>query len=785
MTIINLLNNFIKVFGRSAKRNLRFYSVNLACLTIGLSIVAFALLYIQNETTYDSFHSNAKSTYRIAAQRAYGPWFPSLEMSELRNIQNNQYTWVKDITAFSRVPDRYIKVDGKKFPESKVLVIESGDHFFDVFDFKIISGNPDQLTSKTKSVVISESRAKTYFGYENPIGKSIDFDSLSVHVTGVFQDLPTNTHLAFDLILVDDNYFNSKHAAFTYIVTDEDPVFVKAEIMKLSEENSTDDEAMIDVEIQNIEDIHLNSRMTFEVKSGGDKNQLIIFGSIACVILLISCTNFTNLSTAIFSRRRKEMAVRKVLGSKKSSLTIQFLVESIMMAVLSLPLSIIFAVYLLPYFNQFIGIPFTIEHLMNFNFILILIAIATFTGFLGGIYPSIVMPQIEALKLFKNDFKAGFNVSVRKVLIAIQFFLLIGLGAASFVINEQLTYISNFNTGLKKEGVVKIKRAWSLEGSEKIKSFKSKLSSQSFVLGVSQGYVPGDEDYPMTYLPEGFDKPFHDALRNQTDLQFLDLLGIQGNGPFFEEEAHSSTSLLVNETFVKNLGWENPIGKRVDLSPENPDSKLHEIRGVFSDFNFFSLHQDVTPQMIFIRDNRNYVNQNILVKIDLSHTREAFEWIESVWDEYLPDNPIDYAFMDEDIQRAYEKDQQVANSSKLLSLLAALLSVIGLIGITAFLTTLKTKEIGIRKILGASSANLLYRFSVEYLPLVLLATGIATITGYVFLDNWLDNFAYRISINPLVFPAFGLTLMAIVAFTVSFESLKTIRENPVNALRQE
>lgn len=787
---IYLLINFFKVFGRSTKRNLRFSLINLFCLVVGLSVVSYTLLYLKNETSYDTFHKKSDNTYRIAGQRAYGPWFPSLEIPETRRILNNEYTWLEKATCFSRVPDRFVQVGETKFPESKVIVVESGDSFFDVFDFKMIHGNREEVTKNTNSMIISESHAFKYFGHENPIGKAIYFDSLTVNVSGVFEDLPINTHLVFDLILVSDRYYGSKHSAFMYVIVNENPDYIEKEILRVAREENEDlgiakEEVMIDVSMQNITDIHLNSSLTFELKTGGDKNQLSIFGATALIILMISCTNFTNLSTAIFSHRRKEMAVRKVLGSKKSSLSLQFLFESVLMSMVALPIALLITIYSLPYYNHFIGIPFTLDHLLNLEFIFILSGISALTGFLGGIYPSLIMPRIRLLNLFKSNYRMGSHGGVRKALIGLQFFLLIGLGTVSFVINQQLSYINNYNIGMNKEGLVKLKRAWSLEGSEQIKSFKNKLLSQSFILGVSQGYISGDEDYPMTYLPEGFDAPFQDALWNPTDLEFLDLLDVSGTGPFFEEDEHPKSSLLVNEAFVKNLGWEHPIGKKIDLWPENPSSKLHEIRGVVSNFNFFSLHQGVTPQMIQLNQDRSYVDRNILIKIDLAHANEAFQWIEAVWDEYQPANPINYAFVDQDLQRAYEKDQQTALASELLSILAAILSITGLIGITAYLISQKTKEIGIRKILGASSKNLLIKFNSEYIPLIAIATILSSTISYFFLNLWLENFAYRVSIDLLIFPIGGLMLAGLVIATVSLEALKTIQANPVDALRYE
>ncbi len=788
----NLLWNYMIVFVRSAKRNFTFYSINLTGLVLGLTVVLFALLYIKNETTYDSFHTESDKIYRIAAQRSYGPWFPSIELAEGKKLLTENHTWMAEATFFSRMLERYVTVDGKKFAEPNVLLVESGDKFFEIFDFKIIGGNSKELTKNTNSIVISESLARKYFGFENPVGKSVHFDSINVKISGVFEDLPTNTHVSLDLLLVSNTYFASKASGLFYFrLNGNDTKLVRDAVLGFSDPEKSqldvdEEESLIDVQIQNIKDIHLGSNLTFELKPGGDKTQLKIFGLVAFVILLISCSNFTNLSNAIFSKRRKEMAVRKVLGSKKSSLTLQFLLESIIMAIIGLVIAYIISFYLLPFFSQFTGIGFTIKHLFDPYLLSISIVLTVITGLLSGLYPSLIMPQIKILSLFKNDFRTQSKINVRKSLVTVQFFLLIGLGSSSFIINQQLTYLTSLDSGLKKEGVVKLKKAWSLQGSETIKSFKNKLLSQSYILNVSQGYVPGDEDYTMSYLPEGFEYPLKDALTNTTDLNYLALLGVEGkHGPFFDEEQHPDVSLLVNETFVKNLGWDDPIGKKINIRPDAPEPRYREVRGVFSDYNFFSFHQQVTPQMIFMRENLQYVNQNILVKINMAHAKESFEWIEKVWDEYQPDIPLNYAFIEDDMQYAYEKDRRTANTSKVLAFLATLLSILGLVGITAFLTTLKTKEIGIRKILGATTGNLLLQFSREYFSLIAIATLSASLLSYTFLNSWLENFAYRININPVIFLFAGF-LLAIIAFiTVSLEGLKVIRENPTKALRHE
>ncbi|WP_425390229.1 FtsX-like permease family protein [Ekhidna sp.] len=780
------IRSFMKVFFRSTKRNISFYSINVIGVVISLTVALFILTYVKNETTYDHFHKNADNIYRIVGKRIYGAWFPHISLKHSTPIKNQDFSWATKVSRLSRVPDRYVTVGENRFSESKALVLESGDPFFDLFDFRLKSGvTSDEATKVNNTVILTQESASRFFGQENPIGKPIYFDSVQVVVSGVMESLPTNTHFDFNMLLVNNEYFSTKASAFIYFEKNATPKEKILNDIMAYAQNVEGRKTLVEADLQNIKDIHLGSNLTFEMKPGGNEEQLSIFILIAVIVLIISSANFANISAAIFAKRRKEIAVRKVLGSRKSSLSFQFLFESILLASFTIPVVFILSFYLLPYFNDFTGINFSPRHLLAPEMVMLTFGVAFLVGFLGGIYPSVVMPQINVLALFKNHTRPG-KLHIRKLLVTFQFALLVGLGTASFFVNQQMHHISNLKTGFKKEGLLKIKRAWDIEGAEKIRAFKNDLASQAFILSVSEGQVPGDEDYPMKYKAEGVDDLFEDALSIPTDPNYLKTLQIKKMyGPYFNEEQHPNLSLLVNDSFVRKMNWDDPIGKKINANPTSENPKWIPVRGVFEDFNFFSLHQEVSPIFLFIRNEREYMNRNVLVRINLEKSKEAFEWIEKVWNDYMPDTPLDYAFVEDDIQSAYVNDQKTANISTVLSVIAMLIAILGLIGMTSYMTTLKVKEIGVRKVLGASSWHLLIHFNKEYVLLILISTVGASSLSVYFLKNWIQDYAYQIDMNLIYFALAGVFLFLITFSTVSVEALKVIRRNPINALRQE
>jgi putative ABC transport system permease protein len=786
-----MLKSFLKIALRNYSKQKLYHLINFTGLTIGLSCCALVVLYVQHESSYDTFHPNADQTYRFAGKRVYGPWIPSMEMKYTQELMKHPVPGMSNTVRISRTPSKYSTVGDQKFNTSKTLILEPGSRFFKLFGFEILQGNPETLLSAPNSAVLTASLAQKYFPGQSAVGQTFRFDSLLVKVSGVIEDLPTNTHLEFEQLIVHPTYLDRENGGaifYANINPNTDPDLVARKIQNFNL-GLNEYDSLAAVKAQPIESIHLNSKMTFELKKGGNKSQLFIFSLIAFIILIISVTNYTNLSSALYSKRSNEIAMRKVLGSSKGQLSFQFMFESVLIACLCLPVVIFIIQSLLPAFSNFTGIALENKFISDPLSMLVLVAIAVLTGVLGGIYPSFVLPQLKILNLFRREGKSlRGGLLMRRVMITTQFTLLIGLGAMAYFTNKQLQYLANKDLGFETEGVVKIEQAWALQGADNIRNLKTRLMENPSVLGVSQGYVPGDEDYTVNYQPEGADAVFSDALSAGTDHDYFGLLDIEGlEGPYFSEapNEHPRLSLLVNEALVRKMGWDSPIGKRINTRPDSPEPRYHEIRGVFKDYNFFSLHQEVTPMLLFARDNREYINQNILVKVNTINTAEMLEYISTVWDEFVPESPVRFELMETDIKKAYQNDQNTAQLSIILSALAIGLAVLGLVGLTAYISELKTKEVGIRKVLGAPLISLLMIFNKEFLPSLLVATGLAGVIGYYAVSQWLGGFAYRIHVDILVFVAAGLSVLIITMLTVSLQSAKTASKNPVLALRHE
>ncbi len=786
-----MIRSFLKVAIRNIGRQKLYHSINFIGLSVGLTCCALVLLYSRHEFSYDDFHHDPENTYRFAGKRVYGPWIPSLELQYTHELMKNPIPGMNYYVRIRRTPSRYSVVGEKKFNTNKTLILEPGSQFFDVFDFKVLQGNLESFAQEPFSAIITSSLAQKYFGKNDAIGATFKYDTLLVQVTGVLEDLPSNTHLDFEQLIVHPNYLSTERGGaifYSSLSNGTNPLEVAEKIQQMNL-GLNEYDSLSEVRAQPIESIHLNSKMTFELKPGGNKSQLLIFSIIALIILLISITNYTNLSSALYSKRSGEIAMRKVLGSTKRQLSFQFLIESILVASLCLPFVILLIEAVLPPFSNFIGIQLQNKFLIDFNYAFILVFITILTGAFAGIYPSVVLPRLKILNLLKKEsqsMKGG--LLIRRIMITGQFTLLIGLGSMAYITNKQLQFLANKELGFNTEGVIKLKQAWGLKGTEKIKSLKSRLIENPSVIRVSQGYVPGDEDYTMSYKPEEAEVIYSDALSAGVDFDYFETLGIEGlYGPYFEEQSneHPRTSLLVNEKFVQKFGWDNPIGKRITTRPNSPTPTYYEIRGVFNDYNFFSLHQEVTPMIIFARDDREYVNQNILVKVNTTNMKNTLDFISSVWDQFVPESPVKFELMDVDIKKAYANDAHTAKLSVILSSLAIGLAVLGLIGLTAYIAELKIKEVGIRKVLGASIINLLMIFNREFVSSLLLATLLAGLSGYYLISKWLEGFAYRIDLQLLVFILAGLLVFVVTIVTVSIQSVKTAMQNPIKALRHE
>ncbi len=777
-----MIFNYLKTTFRNIRKQSVYYTLNFLGLTLGLACCALAIIYVQYESSYDDFHHDSANTYRVTGKIAQRAWFPSIQNVYADPLMEGVLPEIKKITKFRRAPQQFA-VYGEKRLGTRGMVTNPGSDFFDIFNFEPIEGQPEQMLEEPNSVVFTATSAEKLLGTPPHLGKIIKWDSLTLEVTGIIEDIPANSHLTFNLMIAADV---PMFGVFTYVVLPEGTNLNSLEEKIVGLDIPDNRFPISQINLQPIEEVHLSKALTFELKPPGDKGYLYLFSGIAVFILIISCTNYVNLSTAIYANRTKEVAIRKVLGSSKNSLVLQFLSESVLLTLLTLPLVVLIIEAILPVFRNFVNVPLKNELFSSVEHVLLLLAITIAMGLLAGLYPVLTLTHFSPLKLFKGGPVGRPRVSLRKVLLTLQFMLLLFLGTGAFFINKQLRFIQNKDLGIIKEGIVKVSNAYNIQTGEQYNTIKTQSLSSPNILGLTNGMPPGTETTGLPYKAEGHEER-NDVLSFSTDLDYFEVMGVDGlYGDFFEKSPDElpSISMLVNEKFVELMGWDDPIGKKVTLNL-GPNQRDRLISGVFKNYNMLSLHSEVVPLFIYVRTGIRRPSENIMIKINMQNIQASLEAIEQAWYDVLPGVPIEYEFMNEDIQAAYEQEQRAGDLSVILSTLAIILAVMGLIGLAAYMARLRIKEVGIRKVLGASLGQVLVLFNREFIVPLTLATLIGGSLCFYVVNQWLGTFAYRTSIDLVVYPLAGILIFLVTFLTVSIQSAKTAMQNPVKALRHE
>jgi putative ABC transport system permease protein len=777
-----LFFNYLLLALRNLKKQKQYQLINFTGLTLGLSCCALVLLYASHELSYDNFHPDSKNTYRVTGEINQRAWFPSVSNDYAEQLETDQFPEIQKTVKFRRAPENFAVYGDKRFG-TRSMITNPGSRFFDIFNFNTLEGDKATMLEAPNSVILNESTATKLLGEPPHVGKIIEWDTLTLRVSGIIEDLPSNTHLTFNMMIAADIPF---FGVFTYVVLN-DQADIKALEEKIVNIDLPENRFPYhQIALQPLESIHFAAPLTFELKPPGNKRYLFLFVGIAAFILIISCTNYMNLSAAIYGARTKEMAIRKVLGSSKKAIAGQFLLESVLMAFMTLPAVILIIEALLPALSDFTGTPLENLFLSSPRHIGLLVLITLITSLVAGLYPVLTMSNISSLKLFKDSLANAHGLRSRKVLLTLQFTILIFLGTGAWFINQQLQFIENKDLGIDREGIVKVSNIYNLADADKYNTIKTLALGSPHILGFTTGTPPGTETLGMAYQAEGHEVR-NDALSFSTDFDYFEVMGVKGAyGDFFEKTPDQlpDLSLLVSEKFVEVMGWETPIGKKVTFNP-GPNSRDRFISGVFEDYHALSLHEEIVPQFIFATKRLSRGYENILVKINMQHVSAAFQAIEDAWYAVMPESPIYLEFMDDDIQAAYEQEQKAGTLSMILSVLAVSLAIMGLVGLSAYMAQLRTKEVGIRKVLGAPVKQILFLMNREFMLLITIATLIASSLSYYAVSLWLDTFVYRTSINVLIFGLAGILVLIITFTTVSIQSARTAMQNPVRALRHE
>lgn len=800
--------NHLKVGFRLMRRHFTYSTINILGLAFGLSAVILITLFIQHELSFDRFHGNGKDivrlTYRLETPSAtrLGAKLPfpvkKVLEEEYPEVMKTArfYNWDGD-TPLLEYGDHKFTEDGIYFAESDV---------FQVFDFEFISGDPSTALSDPRSIILTEKVVAKYFGNNNPMGEIMRYKNEDdLIVTGVIKDIPDNSHIAFDVLLPIElqrqrwmgwgkyTYDLEKDwnwaAAWTYaqLSPGTDINLFQEKVQAIASDYfNVDGQEGFSIEVQPLFDIHLKSNKSAEARPNGNMVQLYGFGLVAMLILLIACINFVNLTSAQANERLKEVGLRKVMGARKINLVTQFIVESFALVTISCIVSLMIGYMSLPYFNEFMSTSLTIGW-QEIPIISATLVFAMFLALVSGLRPSMAVIRINAIHRFgiiKSKQRFG------KVMIVGQFIVCNLLFIGILVVNQQLDYLRGKELGFDKEQMLIIRHARNLS-KDQYEVFENEMKGIPSVINMHRGYVAGTSSYSNTFKRVGSEDESTYSLgikwigEGFTEMFDLEVIAGRNFNPTIEADVQSG--ILINESAAKALGWtlEESLGKRISFLPGGA-SEPEEIMvlGVLADANFESLYDPVQPSVF--RMPRSNVGSEVCLKLaGTENLLTTLDRIETAWDQVIPEWPFEFTFLNEKIQKQYVKEERLASATRYFTILAILIACSGLFGLASFAVQKRSKEIGVRKVLGASVNSVFLLISKGFLILIGISFILSIPLGYYLTERWLEDFAYRIEVGLQVFLLAGTFSMLMVMIAVGFQSLKAAKSNPVKTLRYE
>ena len=808
-----MIRNYLKI----AVRNLlkyRFISfINLFGLTVGLTCCLLITTYILNELSYDKYNVKANNIYRVTrtfkntngaialtlstVSPPFGYYFPSdfPEIQKMTRLLDN-----------GPIPARY---KDKIFNERGMFFAD--ENLFDVFTQRVVKGNPKTALADPFSVMLTEETAKKYFGDEDPMNKVIRFNSqFDCKVAGIYKAFPANSHMHPGMLvsfntLKDSAVYGAENlrtnwgnnSFFTYLLLPAhyDPKNLEKQFPAFLDKHMADQykgnkpSQLTSLALQKLTDIHLYSHTDYEAEANGDMSRVYIFSAIALFILLIACINYMNLSTARSALRAKEIGIRKVIGARKKELISQFLSESVMLCFAAAIIALLLTWAAIPWLNKVSGQELSFKTLLQAKILVPLILTPFIIGIVSGIYPALFMSSFQPVKTLKGLFKiGGSSISFRKVLVVTQFAISIILIITTFIVFQQLHFIQTQSLGFDKDRILTLN--YTSEVSKQYDAFRTDLMQNSSFKDVARSSrIPSgrllDNMGASVMNGDSLQPVVSDIKFVNSDYDFINTFGIPlAAGRFFGRDYGTDTNnYVINQAAVKAIGWktdQDAVGK--DFKYGNTKG---QIVGVMKDFHFESMHQSIVPIVLTMFPPTNSYYNNVSIKIKGSNTSAAIAALERSWKKFFPETPFEYTFIDEKFDKLYQSEQRQASIFTAFACIAIFIACLGLFGLSAFAITQRVKEIGVRKVLGASVSGLVGLLSKEFLKLVAIAAVPAFLIAWYAMHNWLKDFAYRINIQWWVFVAAGL-LAALIAFiTVSFQAIKAATANPVKSLRTE
>ena len=802
-----MIRNFFKIAFRNLRKNKIFSFINIFGLSIGLTCFMLIASFVYNELSYDRYAADAKNIYRVKLSTIGNgdvAVYPNVDVAVGPGIKA-AFPEVRSFARLSTNGPEFVKYNNKQFKEERLAYADS--NFLQVFSIPLTEGNNADALKDPNSIVISKAFANKYFGNDQALGKSLVLGKNSVfRITGVFDKIPDNSHFHFDAFLSFStlrlpNQTWSNIGFYTYIQLNDhaDPKKLESKFPELVAKWVVPEiqhdmgvslaEAQKSIgtflfSLEPLTDIHLHSNTKYEMEPNGDIQYVYIFGALAIFILLLACINFTNLSTASAVKRSREVGIRKVMGSLKKQLIFQFLTESVLLTFLAMIGSYILIFLLLPYFNHLSGKNIPFNFFTDVNSVSAIVLLSIVVGILAGIYPSFFLSSFNTIKVLKGTPSTGARKNtLRSGLVIFQFFVSTTLIIATIIIYQQLHYMQSKKLGYDKDHVLFLSDSYLLGNNQD--AFKENIIQDSRVISASIARsVPGSPNMDGTEIfpknEKGNGVEIHSNIYH-IDYDFLRTLGIQVvQGRNLSKEFPTDTSaILINEAAVRQLGWTNvnPLGRSIVRSGQ----REYKVVGVVDDFHYASIKQKIAPLMMML--GRNY--GGLIIKIKATNVKEYIDDLKEKWDSFHPDGTFSYTFLDEKFASLYAAEQSTGQIFTSFTFIAILIASLGLFGLAAFITEQRTREIGIRKVLGASVKQLLLLVSKDFLLLVGIAFLLSIPITWWAMNSWLQDFAYRIKINAWVFPLAGIVAVLIALLTISFQAIKASVANPVNSLRSE
>ncbi len=796
-----MLHNYFKLAFRNMLKHKGYSFINILGLAIGMACCVLIFIYTKHELSYDDYHLDVDRCYRIvidirtnSANRVF-----SMISPPVGPVLRDNYPQVETAARVIVTGSRLVKRDEVVFYEDRFMYAD--EELFKIFSIPFLKGDSRTALVRPATVVVSERVAGKYFGETDPIGRTLNINARDYEVSGVVKDSPENTHMKYDLIasmqtLKDWGEMTNWHSTMFHTYLKLKP---NVDIQEFSRQVATLADPYVkevldewgnsyNYFLQPLQDIHLHSHLRYEIEPAGNPLYVYIFSAVGLFILFIAGINFTNLATARSVKRAKEVGLRKVVGARRCQLISQFLGESLLMAVIAFALAMGMARLVLPLLNSLSGVALSFSDLFHGSAFLGMLGVALVVGLSAGIYPAFVLSAYRPVATLKGIVQSGAQRSfLRKAMVVLQFSISLVLIIGTLIIYQQLRFMKNQNLGFEKEQKIVLPLRGGIDIGNSYESVKKRFLDHPSITGTTvSSTVPGREvsNFAIALVGEEDDKNqsmFHIFF----DSDFISEYGIEvAAGRGFQKDMSTDVrgAFLINEAAVKAFGWSDPeqaLGKRLNTGF---GGRVSPIIGVVKDFHYRGLQVQVEP---LVMENNPDVFRNITLTLDTQKLTESLAFVESTWRKLFPENPFEQFFLDSDFEKQYRSDERIGSIFGVFTSLGLFIACLGLLGLAAFAAEQRTKEIGIRKVMGASAGGIFLLFAKDFIRWVFVANIIAWPVAYLAADRWLGNFAYKTSVHIWVFILSAAAVLVIALFAVSFQSIKVAVADPVHSLRYE